>query len=462
MESLLASPYWPFAVLLIGIAAIVFMITVLRFHPFVALILAAILVGLSSSGLPVAEGQSWVVAAIEVPMVEFGTLAGKIAWVIALAAIIGTAMMESGAAQRIVNALLKALGERFATLALLLSGFILSIPVFFDTVFFLLIPIAIAMGQRTENKYVLYVLAMGGAASITHALVPPTPGPLIMAETLQIDLGITILAGIGFGILPALATLRIGKWMNNRYDIPIRIALEGGKEDAQSPDLTKLPGLLPALLPVLVPIVLISMASIVQLSTGQLPTWLAFLGNKNVAMALGTALAMGLWMQQKGLTRDSLWKASELPLQIAGIIILITSAGGAFGAMIKLSGIGAAVEHATQGFSVSYIVLAWLISALMKTAQGSSTVAMITASSIMVSLVGTGEALPYHPIYLLLAIGFGSQIVAWMNDSGFWVVAKMGGFTEKEGLQVWTTTLAIIGILGLIEILIFSAILPLK
>ena len=460
MESLLASPGWPFVVLLIGIAAIVFMITVLRFHPFVALMIAAIVVGLSATDIPLNEGQNPIVAAVELPMVEFGVTAGKIAWVIVLAAVIGAAMMESGAAERIVQALLSAFGERYASFALLFSGFILAIPVFFDTVFFLLIPIAIALGQKTENRYVLYVLTMGGAASITHSLVPPTPGPLIMAETLQLDLGIAILGGAAFAILPALATIWIGKWLNNRYDVPMRITLDTGSSADFSNK--QLPGLFPSLLPVLIPLILISMASIVKVTTGSIPTWMAFWGNKNIAMGIGTALALWLWTQQRSLSRNNLWKSVELPLQIAGVIILITSAGGAFGAMIKHSGIGEAIKWATQDFSVSYIVLAWLIAALMKTAQGSGTVAMITASSILVALVGDGASLPYHPLYLFVAMGFGSQFIVWMNDSGFWVVAKMGGFTEKEGLQLWSTMIAIIALLGLIQVLIFSTILPLR
>ena len=152
MNHLLSSPYWPFAVLLIGIAVVVIMISKLRFHPFVALMIAAIIVGLTAMELPVAEGQNPIVAAVELPMIEFGKMAGKIAWVIALAAIIGTAMLESGAAERIVTWLLSVFGKKRAAIALLISGFLLSIPVFFDTVFFLLIPISNCIRQKNWKK----------------------------------------------------------------------------------------------------------------------------------------------------------------------------------------------------------------------------------------------------------------------------------------------------------------------
>ena len=417
-----------------------------------ALILSAIIVGLVSTELP--GDQHHVVKAVEIPMFEFGNVAGKIAWVIALAAIIGTAMMQSGAAQKIVDWLISSLGERRASIALLISGFVLSIPVFFDTVFFLLIPLAIALAVNTGRNYVLYVMAIGGGAAITHSLVPPTPGPLIMAETLNIDLGLTILAGLGFGIVPATAVLVASKKLNARYNIPVRVEIENILEDQIQPTL------LTSMLPVMVPIVLISMASVTEVVAGATPAWMAFWGNKNIAMGVGTAFALWLWVKQKQLNGTQLWKEIAKPLEIAGIIILITSAGGAFGAMIKHSGIGIAIETLTQNFHISYILIAWLIAAVMKTAQGSGTVSMITSASIMLAILGAGVELPYHPIYILLSIGFGSLFISWMNDSGFWVVAKMSGFTEQEGLRTWTVLLAIISLVGLAQVLIFSWILP--
>jgi GntP family gluconate:H+ symporter len=456
MATLIHSPYWPFFVLFLGVVAVVLMITVWRFHSFVALMLAAIFVGLISINLPGVEGQPHLIKAIELPMIEFGIMAGKIAWVIALAAIIGVAMMESGAAERIVNFLLERLGENRAALALMTSAFILSIPVFFDTVFFLLIPLAIALAIKTGKHFVLYVVAMSGGGAITHSIVPPTPGPLIMAETLQIDLGVTIIGGILLGIIPAMVALWLAKLLDRKLNIPVRIG-ETNPEQLESR-----PGLLLSFLPILLPIGLISMASIVAILNGNVPSWLAFLGNKNIAMGIGMAIALWLWARIRDLSARELWDAVSKPLEIAGVIILITSAGGAFGAMIKLSGIGAAIETATENFHIHYIILAWVIAAVMKTAQGSSTVAMITSASIMYGLIGTGTELPYHPIYLLMAIGFGSLFISWMNDSGFWVVSKLSGFTVKEALQTLTVSLALISLVGLTQVLLLSWVLPMK
>lgn len=456
MDGFTQVSYWPFIVLLLGIVVVVLLISKFRFHPFIALMLSAIFVGLISAELPESGILHHVVRAVEIPMQEFGLTAGKIAWVIALAAIIGTAMMESGAAERIVNWLINSLGENRAAVALMLSGFILSIPVFFDTVFFLLIPLAIALAVKTGKNFLLYVVAIAGGAVLTHSLVPPTPGPLIMAETLQIDLGLTILAGLAAGIIPAFTVIYAAKRMNRQLDIPLRVGISSTVSSENMPSL----GI--SLLPVILPIILISIASITQVVIGTTPSLVAFLGNKNVAMGLGTAIAIWLWAKQCGLSAQALWEACAKPLEIAGIIILITSAGGAFGAMIKHSGIGNAIEVATANFHVHYILLAWLIAAIMKTAQGSGTVSMITSASILFAIIGTGTELPYHPMYILLAIGFGSMFISWMNDSGFWVVAKMSGFTEKEALQTWTTLLAILSIVGLIQLMLFSFILPFK
>ncbi|MBH31717.1 MAG: gluconate transporter [Candidatus Marinimicrobia bacterium] len=456
MDSLVSSPYWPFVVLISSIIVVVSLISHYKFHPFIALMLAAIFVGLISDELPSLENFSRIVRAVEVPMIEFGIVAGKISWVIALAAIIGAAMMESGAAERIVNSLLSFLGEKRAPLALLISGFILSIPVFFDTVFFLLIPLAITMALKTGKNYILYVIAIAGGAVITHTLVPPTPGPLIMSETFQIELGVTILTGILMGIIPATVILYLAKRMNEKFNIPVRIRTSHALESKPSP------GLLMCVLPIVSPIILISSASIVQALYGTLPAWLAFWGNKNIAMGLGTAIALLLWAKTLNLSSSELWKRIVKPLEIAGIIILITSGGGAYGAMIKHSGIGEAIKITTANFQVHYLFLAWIIAAVMKTAQGSGTVAMITTSSIMVALIGTSIDLPYHPIYVLMAIGFGSCFISWMNDSGFWVVAKMSGLTEKETLQTWTLILASFAVVGLILVLIVSTILPFR
>jgi GntP family gluconate:H+ symporter len=455
MGAISRADYWPFVVLLMSVALVVFLITRWRFHAFIALIISAIFVGLISPNLPVISGQHPLVTAVELPMIEFGVIAGKITWVIALAAVIGTAMMESGAAEEIVDSLLRRLGGKNAAIALLICGYVLAIPVFFDTVFFLLIPLGITLAIKTGKDFVLYVLAMGGGAVITHTVVPPTPGPLIMADTLGIDLGVVILIGLVAGIIPAVAVVIVGKWLNKRSAIPVRV------ESSYVSLAGERPPLFLSVLPIVVPLLLISLQSLVGAFFDSVPGWIAFIGNKNIAMSAGALIALVLWARVRKLTRDELWMAAGKPLEVAGIIILITSAGGAYGAMIQHSGIGNAISIATEGFHIHYLVLGWAIAAVMKIAQGSGTVSMITTSAIMAALIGTGQALPYHPVYLLLAIGFGSLFIPWMNDSGFWVVARMSGLTEREALSTWTVLLAILSVVGLAQVMLLSWLLPL-
>ena len=231
---------WPFAILSICVVFIVVAITMLRVHAFLALILAAILAGILTGDLPnlndlnkglfdsrVAldmtdlKGNN-LIKSVKWSLKGFGNTAGGIGLVIALAAIIGTCLMGSGAADRIVRSLLKVCGEKRAGIVLLMSGFLLSIPVFFDTVFFLLIPLARALSLRTGKSYTMYVIAMAGAGAITHSMVPPTPGPLMIANTLKIDLGVAIMAGLAASILPAWLVLVMAKRFDDKLNIPMR------------------------------------------------------------------------------------------------------------------------------------------------------------------------------------------------------------------------------------------------
>lgn len=458
----IVNPNWPIIVLLIGIITVIVLITVVRLHAFISLVLAGVLVGALSNQFLPGSGGNHFVRAVELTMTELGTTAGKIAWVIALAAILGVALTLSGAAEKIVIKFLDVMGEKYAAGALLISGFILSIPVFFDTVFFLLVPIAYSMGRRMKKNYVLYVLAVSIGGAITHTLVPPTPGPLIIAEELGLNLGIVIVVGLLAGILPAIVGYYFARYISRGSDI----SPPSFENEEKTLDESELPGFTAAILPIVIPLFLIILASAknyIASPDSSLALIIDAVGNKNVAMLTGAIIAVWVLAKQKNWGMTALAKAMEKPLEIAGVIILITSAGGAFGGMIRHTGIGDWISSlAESGFEINYILLAWIISALMKIAQGSSTVAMITTAGIIVSLTTGGAIeLPYHPVYLFLAIGFGSAFVSWMNDSGFWVICKLSGFTEKQTLKFWTTTYALIGLVGLFETLLFSKIIPL-
>ncbi len=461
---------WPFFVLLASVATIVVLITVLRVHAYFALMLAAIIAGLLArvGTLPgEADGKSHWLQAIEQPTAEFGLVAGRIGFVIALAAVISVCLMESGAADKVVRRFLAFFGEKRAGIAIVTSSYILSIPIFFDTFFMLLLPLARALRIRTGKDYVLYVMAICSAGVVTHSLIVPHPGPLAMAESLRIDLGITIGVGLLAGILPVAAAWTATKWLNRRMEIPLRETAGASVQDLQSiiakPE-SELPSFLWSILPVILPIVLISAASFfAAFHFGQqvpgLAVWVEFIGNRNTALLVGAAIAVGVLMRQRGISLAAVGKLVGPAFETAGVIILITSAGGAFGLMLKNAGVGEAVRQAAEGREVNLVLLSWLVAAVIRVAQGSATVAMLT-SAAMVYPIMSSEGLPYNPVYIFVAIGFGAMIFSWMNDSGFWVVGRLSGFTEKETLKTWSVVVTVASVAGLIECLVLSKILP--
>jgi len=477
-----AHPAIPLIILVIGIAIVIGMIVALRVNAFLALITAALVVSLLAPG-PMAERVSRVATA-------FGETAGKIGIVIALAAVIGQCLIDSGAADRIVRAFVNLLGEKRCTVSLMSSGFVLSIPVFFDTVFYLLLPLARSMHRQTKKSYLLLILAMGAGASITHSLVPPTPGPLLIAGTLGIDLGMMILMGIACSVPTAVVIYFFIGWLTKRIDIPMRPLQGTAPEPAPLAD-EQLPGLIASLLPIVLPVLLISMHTVVttlaknaepaaavspvEAAPGadaarpvppieRVESVTAVLGNPNLAMLASTAIALFVLWRRRRPTREQLAAAVENSLMSAGVIILITSAGGAFGAMLKLAGVGEAIQGLMVGGQslggIKLLMMAFFVAMLLKFAQGSSTVSMITTSAMMVALLPPRDVLGYHPVYLACAIGFGAQCCNWMNDSGFWIFAKMGGLTEVETLKTWTVTVTTMGFVGMFFTTLFAVFLP--
>ncbi len=604
----------PLIILVIGIATILGLILLLRVNAFLALIISAMVVSVLSPGK--------VEELIPRVAIAFGNSAGGIAIIIGLAAIIGECMMISGAADRIVQSFLKFLGEKRASWALMGSGFVLSVPVFFDTVFYLLVPLARSLFRRTNKNYLLYILAIAAGGAITHTLVPPTPGPLIMATTLGIDIGVMILVGAMVALPAAIAGLSVSVWLDKKLDIPFRDDKIVGTEDDVPEVPTTSPTLFMSLLPVILPIALISANTALdtlanaqhapQLVVSDITDWNTFhtalrdqtdpaaipqivsvlpddakaiieqavlstedqqalvmalnaamlqsnpalyentefdtvvrkrwkidvdlkdedlsekqknlldrealvntmslqdlgkmkvhererfnrlllevtfpdlvkphlwetslrkaanvsklFGNANFALLISTIIAMWLVFQQKQPTLKAMSETVELALMSGGIIILITAAGGAFGAMLKVAGIGNAIQEmftqgdgntASTGFV--FLLLGYFIAVLLKVAQGSSTTAMIVVSSMIASMIG-GIELGFNPVYLATAIGAGSLMGSWMNDSGFWIFTKMGRLTESESLRTWTPMLATLSIVSFAMTVLLSKVLPL-
>jgi GntP family gluconate:H+ symporter len=457
----------PILILVVSIAVVFALIIKLKINAFFALILAAMSVGLMAC-VPYGGDPSKVTLGAVMGAVTsgFGTVAGKIAIVIAMASLIGHCLMESGAADKIVRRFVGVLGEKNASLSMLVSGYVLSIPVFFDTVFFLLVPLARALRVRTGKNYLLFVMSICAGGAVTHCMVPPTPGPLTIATTLGLDMGTVILTGMIVGIPMALAGWAFSKFMDARMPIELRevpgMSLDEVNKLA-SKDESQLPSFWVSMLPIVLPVLMISANTVVgahsEWKKGPLAPWAQFLGNADFALIVSAVVAMVTLAVRKGYTLARLGEVLEPALASAGMIILITAAGGAYGAMLKVAGVGDALGAMAKSWGMSLITLGFFLSAILKIAQGSSTVAMITVSSIVAPMIAQAT-LTFHPVYIGLSIASGSLVGSWMNDSGFWVYKQMSGLTEPEALKTWTPLLIILGVAGFLGCLAGTVVCP--
>ena len=474
----------PLFVLLVGIVIVFVGILYFKLHAFFTLTLAAMAVAALSapeliSGYWMGEGKSAAEAAslASSPFglrvaTAFGVTCGKIGIVICMASIIGKCLLDSGAALRIVRAILKVLGEKRAPAAMGASGFFLGIPVFFDTVFYLLVPLAKALAASTKKNYGLYVLAIIAGGSIAHSQIPPTPGPLFVAEQLGIDIGMMMISGIIVGGIAAISGMVYAKWINKRKPIPFRDLEEGGDEKMQKwDDVTDrdLPNLWLSMTPIILPLILLSGKTIITGIAGStgltlpaaISSIVSLFGDKNVALTLGASVGLFTLFQTKGGGQMAVKSAMQSALSSGGIVLMITCAGGAFGGMLQQSGIRGVVEQIDVAGGMWFLPMAFVLTAMIRTVQGSATVAMITSVGILGPMAAP-EILGFHPIYLAMVIGFGSKPVPWMNDSGFWVISKMSGMTEGETLTNFSVMATIMAVVGLIVSMIASNVLPLN
>ncbi len=462
-------------IILIGAAVVLFCIIRLKLHAAISLMLAALVTALltspelllayaQQSGMTEAEAHAF----SEIPIgkrlaTAFGNTSAKIGILIALASIIGTALMRSGAADRIIRGLLNLFGQKNSSMALLSGSFTLAIPVFFDTVFYLMMPLVKSLSVRDPKKFSLYLMAIIAGSVMAHSLIPPTPGPLFVAEEMGIDLGIMIIGGLVIGIITVSAGYLYALWANKKWDLPMRdtpdISIKELEQYAARPT-SDLPHLGLSLLPILLPLLLITgntLSNAFLSKDNLIYKILTTLGEANIALFVGAILSMLLlWKQLE--EKSNFQRFITEALTSAAMIILITSAGGAFGQMLQQTGIGGQIEGLASQYQLALLPMAFLITAVVRSAQGSATVAMVTAMGVMSGVIGTDLA--FHPVYLALAIGCGSKIFAWMNDSGFWIVTKMSGMEAQETIRHFSILMTVMALAGLFAVMLFSVLLP--
>lgn len=435
-----------YALILASVVAMVIAISRFHLHPFIVLTVIAILVGLI-----------WGIDAktvVDTVKNGFGSILSSIGVVILCGTIIGTILEKTGAALTMANFILKLVGKKNSVAAVGIMGYITGIPVFCDSGFVVLSPISRALAEQSGTSLAVMATALSGGLYATHCLVPPTPGPIAMAGTLDADLGLTILIGLIVSIPAMLVAVLYANKVSSKIDIPANS--EYTLEELQK-RYGALPGPLHSFSPILLPIILIAIASIAAFpshpfGTGAFSTFVAFIGNPVIALLLGVFLAMTL-IPKKEKENTLTWVTQGVTDSAA--ILAITAAGGSFGAILKLLPIADSTVGLLQSGLGVFIPFA--IAMVLKLAMGASTVAMITTASMMAPLMqGMGFTSSIARVLVVLAIGAGSMVASHANDSYFWVVSQFSDMKTDQAYRCQTGMTAVMGVTIIVLLFIVS------
>ncbi|MEP0263461.1 gluconate:H+ symporter [Dokdonia sp.] len=433
------------AAVFIGISVLLFLILRLKLQAFIALLITCIVVG-------VIAGMEPKIILESVKNGMGGTL-GFVATVVGLGALFGAILERSGGAQQLAQSMLKLFGVQRAPWAVMLTGFFVAIPVFFDVAFIILVPLIYALQKQTGKSLLLYAIPLLAGLAITHTFIPPTPGPIAVADILGADLGYVII----FGFLAGLpAAIIAGPLLAKRLSKTMHILTP---EDMVTT--TDIPENAPSagtiLLIIAIPIFLIVCNTVLGsplFGEGTLPEWVTYtaglLGHPFVALIIANMVAWYFLGIQKGFTKQQLLDISTKSLYPAGVIILLTGAGGAFKQILIDTGAGKMIAEALSGDFFPPVVFGFVVAAIVRVLQGSATVAMITAAGITAPLLGLSDTSAPQLAVLVIAIASGATVFSHVNDSGFWLVKQYLGLTEKETFRSWTVMTTLIALVGLV------------
>ncbi|MEM6691452.1 MAG: SLC13 family permease [Planctomycetota bacterium] len=455
-----------------GIVVVLGGVLILKLHPILSLLAAtAIVIAMTEPGIhqsvrqglwvqaelkktPLTEQTEELIAGLRSRVPEFprpatgtqigrsvGEAAAKLALPILFASIIGCGLLHSGAARRVVGSITSVAGPQQLPIAMSVSSFVLAIPIYFDSVFYLLVPLAKAAPRGTKTSYLGLVLAVVVGGTMAHSLVPPTPGPLLVAQQLGVPVTSMMFAGLLLGVVTTLTGLAYARWISSRLAVEPPEELEDSGTEAPS-ETEAGPNLGISLLPIIAPLILLAIGTFADERV-----WGVSLC-KDYAAVLGLSAVMSLGLLTKFVDKERRGSLVANAVADAGVIILLTACGAAFGSALRDSGIGIWLTDRIEGQTASTMILpmAFGLTVLMRAAQGSATVAMLTSSAIVGPMIAAG--LPFNPVFLALAIGCGSKPLPWMNDSGFWLVGRLSGMTPKQTLQTFSVALTLMGMAG--------------
>ncbi len=458
--------YTPIIGLAVAVFVLIFLVLRTRVHALLAMLIAASIAGISG-GLSALQ-------TVEAISKGFGSTLGSIGIVIGLGVMMGRVLEVSGAAEQIAYSFIKWLGKRREEWALAITGYIVSIPIFVDSAFVILYPLVKALAKKGKRNVLTLGVALAGGLIITHHAVPPTPGPLGVAGIFGVDIGAMMLAGLVLAIPCVIGVVFYARWLGKRYPNFQPAGFDDEPQDLQAAhqrylaekEGKSLPGLGLSLLPVVAPIVLIFINALNNMlaKTDEL-SWLAdslwgqtfaFLGAPMIALAISTLLAVYTLMPK--VDKNTTLERLEEGLQTAGIILLVTGAGGALGAVLRESGAGTQLAQHVANLPISPVLIPFVIATLVRVIQGSGTVAMITAASISAPIISQLPGI--NMLAAAQAATLGALFFSYFNDSMFWVVNRMMGITDvRQQMMVWSVPTTIAWAISLCGVLVLDWVL---
>ncbi|RRN55478.1 gluconate transporter [Pseudoxanthomonas sp. SGNA-20] len=423
--------------------ALQILLTARKLSPFLSLLVVAIPMGLALGIAP-----QDLVRTIDAGVGS--TLAG-LALVIVLGAILGKVLEESGAAEKIATTLIGAFGERNIQWALLLTGFLVGIPLYFNAGFIILVPLVFSLARRTGLPILLLAIPTVASLSTTHCFLPPHPGPVVLVNAFGADMGRTLLYGL---VMAVPAVVIAGPWLSRRLksiNPPLPDLFNGPEDGARG----ELPGAPCSFLIALSPVLLISVSVVADglLPEGLVRTALLFLGNPTVALLLSTLLAFWFLGHRRGVGLETQTRWLNAAIGGIAVILLIITAGGVFKQVLVDSGVGATIAALAGQWQMPPLLFAWLATALLRVMIGSSTVAVITAAGVVGPLV---ESTGVSPELMVLAVGAGSVFGSHVNDSAFWMFKEFFGLSMAQTFRSWTVMESTISVVGLAGVLLLD------
>lgn len=432
---------------IIGLALLLVLIIKFKVHAMLSILIGAIAIGLIA-GMPFEE----IVTAVDDGI---GNTLKGIALLVGLGSMFGAILEASGGAQTLAVTMVKKFGDEKAAWALGITGLVISIPVFFDAGLIILIPLAFSLAKRTKKSSLFYAIPLLAGLAVGHAFIPPTPGPVLVATMLNVELGWVILVGVCCGFFAMIVAGPVwGAICGKKFYVPVPDQI-ANQEDI---DESKLPSFASVVTIIMIPLVLIilkSVAGVVPALAGVAPLF-NFLGQPFAALLIATLAAMFILGTRHGYTMPELEKILTKSLEPTGLILLVTACGGVLRYILQYSGLGEIIGNTVASINLPIVVVAFLVAALVRICVGSATVAMTMAAGIVAAMPEIASLSPMYLACVVAAVAGGATVCSHFNDSGFWLVRSLIGLDEKTTLKTWTIMETLVGGTGFIVALIIS------